>query len=75
MGFGNNVNIVHDPWLSYKNDPYVYTTHEALNDKNVTSLIVTGQPRGDVDLLNDIFIEKAVNTILSIPIQHTDEDA
>lgn len=47
---------------------------EAIEDKKVTSLMVTGHNEWDADLVNDIFCERDANLILSIPLGCNQED-
>lgn len=69
-----SISILKDPWLSGEDHPFIQTVHVALQNKMVSSLMITGENRWDVDPLNDIFISRDINCILSIPLQHNNAD-
>lgn len=69
MGSGDSINILNEPWLPCLDDPYVHTKHEAIDNKMVRALMITGEDSWDVDLINDIFEARDANLILSIPIR------
>lgn len=66
---------MNDPWLLNNDNPYVQTTHEALDGKSIPALMITGQNEWDIDLINDISNEGDGNIILTIHIRHTDTDS
>lgn len=74
VGSWRNISITTDPWLPDAADPYIHTNHEAIKDKNVAALMVTGQNQWDVDLVNDIFNTRDADLILSIPLRQEDVD-
>lgn len=55
MGSGGNLIILNDLWLPCADDPYAHTWHEALNNRMVQSLMVTGEDIWVVDLVKNIF--------------------
>ncbi|XP_074342398.1 uncharacterized protein LOC141679917 [Apium graveolens] len=75
VGSGNNIDVLHDPWLPCVDDPYIHTSHEAINGRKVNSLMVADQDRWDTELINDMFTERDANLILSIPLQRAEEDS
>lgn len=75
VGNGFTTDIETDPWLPCDSDPYIQTNHEALRGKKVTALMTENQRSWDTDLVKDIFIERDVNLILSIPLQPTSPDS
>ncbi|XP_074374511.1 uncharacterized protein LOC141714914 [Apium graveolens] len=75
IGSGETVSIENDPWLPHKEDPYIHTSHEALKDMKVNSLMVTGEREWNQDLIKDIFNGRDANLILSIPLSNSDADS
>lgn len=75
IGDGNNVKVLAEPWLPNEDDPYVHTVNEALEGVMVSSLMVETGDQWDIDLINDIFVARDVNLILSIPLQPTASDS
>ncbi|XP_074363041.1 uncharacterized protein LOC141703396 [Apium graveolens] len=51
------------------------TVHDAIKGQPVSSLMITDQKEWDVELLNDIFEDRDVNLILSIPIGRVEFDS
>ncbi|XP_060972201.1 uncharacterized protein LOC133038159 [Cannabis sativa] len=74
VGSGASVNILNDPWLPDNSDPFVHTVSKSLIDKKVYQLMSIDQDQWDMDILNDIFNERDINLIVSIPIQITEPD-
>ncbi|XP_074342149.1 uncharacterized protein LOC141679584 [Apium graveolens] len=75
VGPGTTISILNDPWLSSIENPYVQTSYDALIGKTVDSLINMNITQWDEDLVNDIFIRRDANLIMSIPIQRFQEDS
>ncbi|KAL8133670.1 hypothetical protein AgCh_008927 [Apium graveolens] len=75
VGNGTTVDIEHDPWLPCEMDPYIHTHHQTLQGNKVVSLLAMDQNTWDVDLINDLFIERDANLILSIPVRRLDNDS
>lgn len=67
MGSGNSISIKNDPSLPSIYNPYVKTNHAILEGNIVSSMMYT-------DLIKDIFIERDVNLILSIPLDNMEND-
>uniref|UniRef100_A0A803PQ37 Glycosyltransferase n=1 Tax=Cannabis sativa TaxID=3483 RepID=A0A803PQ37_CANSA len=74
VGSGANVSILNDPWLSDGSDPYVHTVSVSLVDKKVSQLMSMEHDQWDMDILYDIFEERDINLIVSIPIQVAEAD-
>lgn len=74
VGSGVNMSVLKDPWLSILQNPYVTTSNIFLEGTMVSSLFVTGENRWDEDLIHDMFEERDVNLILSIPLDANDQD-
>lgn len=68
VGNGNNINILTDPWLPYESDPIIHTKSEAIEGQMFSSLLNNGQSEWDIDLKYDIFDERDINLIITIPI-------
>lgn len=75
VGNDDSINILEDPWLSKGNDPYVHSTNEGLKHQMVASLMNPSAGMWDTDLLRDMFEERDVNLILSIPINIEEENS
>lgn len=73
VGKGTTIDILNDPWLP-GHDTYVQTVHDALRGKTVDSLMNLDQSGWDIDLLHDIFEDRDIQLILSIPLNTTNED-
>ena len=68
VGNGLQVNIEHDPWLPCVENPRVTTTHPALANQKVASLMDSGRVSWDEDLVRDLFNNRDASLILSIPL-------
>lgn len=68
MGSSTNVDIKNDPRLLCAADPYIHTSNEAIIDRKVDSLMVTGSNMWDFDLPQNNFVERDINLIFSVPI-------
>ncbi|XP_062100071.1 uncharacterized protein LOC133805941 [Humulus lupulus] len=75
IGSGETVSILSDPWLPDIANSFIQTTHPALNDKKVSQLMVRGSNMWDNDILLDIFSDRDINLITTIPINEEDADA
>ncbi|XP_074370739.1 uncharacterized protein LOC141711921 [Apium graveolens] len=75
VGNGSTVDITKDPWLPCVEDPYIHTEHEALKGSMVSSLMEMDQDRWNEELLKDIFVQRDISLILSIPINRNDNDS
>lgn len=75
VGNGSTIDIEDAPWLPCESDPYVHTKHEALRGNKVSALMTGNHGSWDIDLVKDIFIERDVNLILSVPVQAMDNDS
>lgn len=75
VGNGISVDILRDPWLPHGSHPYVQTQHEALTNKTVDVLMVPNENQWDEDLIQDIFMERDIELILSIPLRNSDVDS
>ena len=71
---GKMINVMKDPWMP-DIDPYIHTTHEALQHQTVDALMVIGQIICDIDLIMDIFEDRDEQLILSIPLRPIDTDS
>ena len=74
VGSGCSVSVLKDLWLPDIINPFVTSSHAALNGVNVSQLMVVGQNEWDVDLLKDLFDERDLELIRNIPISREDED-
>uniref|UniRef100_A0A803PEK6 Reverse transcriptase domain-containing protein n=1 Tax=Cannabis sativa TaxID=3483 RepID=A0A803PEK6_CANSA len=57
------------PWLPDPHNPFVSSSHPALSDVKVSSLMTPGLRCWDVELIDDLFNERDKNLILQIPLQ------
>ena len=74
IGNGLNTTVWRTPWLPSLDDGCV-TTHmpDHLCDITVSNLMVTGEQRWDIDVLNDICDNKDVELIKRIPLPLSDK--
>ena len=75
LGTGDLISITEDPWLPDVENPFIQTIHPAIQNAKVSSLMVSGENKWDEDLLEDIFDERDINLILSIPLQNNSPDS
>lgn len=73
VGKSTTTSILNDLWLP-SSDPYIVTDHKALHNKNVDALMNLEHNAWDTDLIKDIFVDRDVQLILSIPLKPIDED-
>uniref|UniRef100_A0A803QI56 Reverse transcriptase n=1 Tax=Cannabis sativa TaxID=3483 RepID=A0A803QI56_CANSA len=65
---GEEINVLKEPWLPSEDDPYVHSHHPSLGEAKVRNLMVMEGGSWDVDILNDLFIERDKKLILDIPL-------
>ncbi|KAM6584602.1 hypothetical protein CsatB_011604 [Cannabis sativa] len=65
---GEEINVLKEPWLPSEDDPYVHSNHPSLGEAKVRNLMVMEGGSWDVDILNDLFIERDKKLILDIPL-------
>ncbi|XP_019197208.1 PREDICTED: uncharacterized protein LOC109191092 [Ipomoea nil] len=71
LGMVSELECEGDPWLPDTNNPYITTpAQEYLGNPNVSSLFCVNSKSWDVGVLRDIFCERDVNQILSVPIPY-----
>lgn len=75
IGSGRSVSTLSDPWLPNNEDPCVHTVHDALLNTTVSQLMVVDHSSWDLDLINDLFIDRDINLITSIPLNDNEEDS
>ncbi|XP_017217507.1 uncharacterized protein LOC108195085 [Daucus carota subsp. sativus] len=75
LGTGDLISITEDPWLPDVENPFIQTIHPAIQNAKVSSVMVSGENKWDEDLLEDIFDERDINLILSIPLQNNSPDS
>uniref|UniRef100_A0A803PFX0 Uncharacterized protein n=1 Tax=Cannabis sativa TaxID=3483 RepID=A0A803PFX0_CANSA len=68
VGSGSNINILRNPWLLNKDDPFVISSHPNLSDQPISSLMVVGEKAWDSELIDDSFVEHDAKLILNIPL-------
>ncbi|XP_062088933.1 uncharacterized mitochondrial protein AtMg00310-like [Humulus lupulus] len=71
IGSGNNVNILGEPWLPDRLDPMVVSMHPMLQHQKVSVLMKIEEKAWDEDLINDLFEERDIKLIYSIPLSFT----
>lgn len=71
---GGSINVVKDSWLPDTRNPYVSSNNAALENMSLSSILIHEENRWDVDLLYELFNERDVNLILSIPINQSEYD-
>uniref|UniRef100_A0A803QFT1 Reverse transcriptase domain-containing protein n=1 Tax=Cannabis sativa TaxID=3483 RepID=A0A803QFT1_CANSA len=75
VGSGSAIDILQDPWLPDEEDPFVHTVSESLKGKSVSQLMQVGNRQWDLEILQDIFIDRDINLIVTIPLHIEDADA
>ncbi|XP_062116553.1 uncharacterized protein LOC133830553 [Humulus lupulus] len=68
VGNGESIDILRDPWLQEKENPFVSSRHPALLGAKVSSLLKLDRDGWDMDVVNDLFNRRDAKCILSIPI-------
>lgn len=68
VGNGESINIIADPWLPNEQDPYIHTRNTAIENQTVSSLMITGEKRWDVELIADVFDQRDAELIVNIPL-------
>ncbi|XP_062103848.1 uncharacterized protein LOC133814961 [Humulus lupulus] len=68
IGCGASTSILDDPWLPDESNPYVQSEHPGLLGKKVCQLFKEERREWDPDILLDLFNERDVELILSIPL-------
>uniref|UniRef100_A0A803Q372 Uncharacterized protein n=1 Tax=Cannabis sativa TaxID=3483 RepID=A0A803Q372_CANSA len=74
IGAGSTVSILHDPWLNCVENPYVITSHLALEGRTVNALFEVNNQCWDVELIRDIFKPRDQQLILSIQLSSNSKD-
>ncbi|XP_060968799.1 uncharacterized protein LOC133036276 [Cannabis sativa] len=68
VGSGSSISVLNQPWLPSMDNPYVISSHEALQDCHVSNLLQTNQMCWDVELSDDLFEPGDVDLICKIPL-------
>uniref|UniRef100_A0A803QPB9 Reverse transcriptase zinc-binding domain-containing protein n=1 Tax=Cannabis sativa TaxID=3483 RepID=A0A803QPB9_CANSA len=74
IGSGASVSILLDPWLPMGSNPFVILDHQGLVDKKVASLMSVGEKSWDLEILDDMFVERDKNLIMSIQLSDSTEE-
>ncbi|XP_062100181.1 uncharacterized protein LOC133806062 [Humulus lupulus] len=70
VGNGETIIINSDPWVLDRDNPWVTSVHPALIGAKVSSLLLVDSREWDVDLLKDLFNDRDLRCILSIPLSN-----
>ncbi|XP_062089159.1 uncharacterized protein LOC133795722 [Humulus lupulus] len=68
VGNGETIFITSDPWVFDKENPWVTSVHPGLNGQRVSSLMHVGRLEWDEELVQDLFNDRDMRCILSIPL-------
>uniref|UniRef100_A0A803PUD0 Reverse transcriptase domain-containing protein n=1 Tax=Cannabis sativa TaxID=3483 RepID=A0A803PUD0_CANSA len=68
IGTGQTISILNDPWLPDSSNPYVQSTHPALVDQQVDSLMCMEGHSWDLEVLDDLFVARDRDLIISIQL-------
>ncbi|KAM6569155.1 hypothetical protein CsatB_017140 [Cannabis sativa] len=68
VGSGALISVLHQPWLPSEDNPYVISSHEALQSCSVSNLLQPGRMCWDMELLEDLFDSRDVELIFKIPM-------
>uniref|UniRef100_A0A803QFA4 RNase H type-1 domain-containing protein n=1 Tax=Cannabis sativa TaxID=3483 RepID=A0A803QFA4_CANSA len=72
IGIDSKVVVKGELWLSLEENPFITSTHPALNSVVFGNLMEIGSGRWDMELLHDLCNNKDVAAIVAVPIlQHT----
>ncbi|XP_031119013.1 uncharacterized protein LOC116022425 [Ipomoea triloba] len=75
VGNGSRVRVWGDPWLTDKTNPYIITPEpDYLHGPCVNNLFCQNTKNWDYDLLRDIFCQRDVECIMSVPTSLADFD-
>uniref|UniRef100_A0A803PUK7 Reverse transcriptase domain-containing protein n=1 Tax=Cannabis sativa TaxID=3483 RepID=A0A803PUK7_CANSA len=68
IGTGSSVSILNDPWLPAKNDGFIHSSHPALYNQFVSSLLKPDAKEWDTDIFNDLLDERDRDLVLQLQI-------
>lgn len=68
VGNGLDINIMGEPWLPCKDDPYVHSNHPGLKNRKVVDLFQMDILQWDTDIIHDMFTSRDSSLILSVPL-------
>uniref|UniRef100_A0A803PKP8 Reverse transcriptase domain-containing protein n=1 Tax=Cannabis sativa TaxID=3483 RepID=A0A803PKP8_CANSA len=68
IGSGVNVDILGEPWLIQDEDPFISSTHPALFNNKVSSLMKVGVREWDTEILEDVLSIRDQQLVLSVPL-------
>ncbi|XP_060965763.1 uncharacterized protein LOC133034618 [Cannabis sativa] len=68
IGSGNNIPILQSPWLPDEVNPFVISDHPALSTATVSNILTPDGSRWDVEILDDLFVDRDKHLIMSIPL-------
>ncbi|XP_030487638.2 uncharacterized protein LOC115704575 [Cannabis sativa] len=74
IGNGLKTSITSDPWLLDLHNHRVISTHPAIINQKVASLMCIDEPKWDPEILDDLFEERDKALILGIPLSHVERD-
>uniref|UniRef100_A0A803P6E4 RNase H type-1 domain-containing protein n=1 Tax=Cannabis sativa TaxID=3483 RepID=A0A803P6E4_CANSA len=70
---GSLVDVLNQPWLMDKDNPYITSTHPALLNAKVSQLMVPNERRWDEDILNDLFSDVDKDLVRGVVISSSCE--
>lgn len=71
IGDSSRINVWRDPWLRDPENHFIHTPlFEELQDLKVQDLMIPFSTSWDIELIEEIFCERDVKEILSIPLQN-----
>uniref|UniRef100_A0A803QIF3 Reverse transcriptase zinc-binding domain-containing protein n=1 Tax=Cannabis sativa TaxID=3483 RepID=A0A803QIF3_CANSA len=71
VGSGEDINVLHEPWLPCEEQPFIESTHPGLLGSKVCNLMEVGGGSWDKEILDDLFEERDKKLILDIPLHST----
>lgn len=69
IGNGEDISILHQPWLSSEENYYISTDSPSIVNQKVASLFRTGTKEWDLDVIRDIFVERDQQCIVNTTIE------
>ncbi|KAL8119408.1 hypothetical protein AgCh_016796 [Apium graveolens] len=75
IGNGVDIQVLNQPWLNDRDNPYVVTDSPALVNQNMASLFSMNTKDWDLDILDDIFVDRDRQAIMNTVVeQDLDKD-
>lgn len=74
VGNGTHIQILGQPWLLTKENPFITLSPEPLYDQMVASLMCTDKKEWDIEVVTDVFNERDQACVLAVPISKSNKE-